>query len=136
MRCIAMKKQNIDTIIEGFDKLNLHFQSPKYSQQDVAEMEKSVNCKLPPDFKKTLLAGYINKGTFHFLPLERYAKDNRYLTFAKWNDDLFLFDTEAKTEDFPVYVIAGNSAPEKCFDNFYGWFSAVLNGVARANFPG
>lgn len=136
LRVRDMSKKNIDKVIEGFEKLNLHFKTPKHTKEQIHEMEKKVGCSLPPDYKKTLLAGYIDKGTFHFLPLAKYEKDERFLVFGKWNDDTFLFDTSAQTNDYPVFVIAGHSAPEKCFDNFHDWLKTVLNAVNRANFPG
>lgn len=133
-----MSKKDIEQVIKGFEKLNLHFKTPKHTEEQIHEMEKKIGCSLPPDFRKTLLAGYIDKGTFHFLPLTRYEKDERYLVFGQWNDDTFLFDTKAKVKlkDYPVFVIAGRSEPEKCFDNFHDWLKTVLNAVNRANFPG
>ena len=113
-----MKKKDINELIKGFDKLNLHFQTPKYTDQKIEEIEKRVNCTLPSDFKKTLLAGYIDKGTFYFLPIYRLEEDQKFLVFGKWNDNTFAFDTEAKTKDFPVYVTTNHGKPEKCFDNF------------------
>ncbi len=131
-----MIKKDISDVIKGFDNLNLHFETPKYTSGEILELEKSVKCNLPPDFKKTLLAGYIDKGTFMFVPLSRYERNRRFLIFGKWNDDTFFFDTEAKKKDFPVFVIASHGEPEKCFNNFHDWLDAVLIGVNRAHFPG
>ncbi len=132
-----MSKKNIDQLIKEFDKLRLHFKTPNYTKKQLEEMEKNLKCKFPPDFKKTLEAGYIDKGTFYFLPPERFENDERFLIFGKWNDNVFMFDTEAGIKDMPVYeVVKATDKPEKCFENFYEWLNTVLKSVASAHFPG
>lgn len=131
-----MSKKNIKQVIQGFDELKLHFKTPKHTKEQILEIEKRLDCSLPSDFKKTLMAGYIDKGTFEFLPLERFESNRRFVIFGKWNDATFLFDTESKKKDLDIYVLASHGDPEKCFDCFHDWLKAVLNAVNRANFPG
>lgn len=130
--------KNISNLIKKFDKLKRLIGNPKYTERDVAEFEKNVNCKLPPDYRATLLAGYIDKGTFHFLIPKRHEGDKKFVIFGKWHDDIFMFDTSADTEDYPVYVIVGDNdkKPEKRFNNFYSWLESVLSSVSSTNFPG
>ncbi|MCB1155933.1 MAG: SMI1/KNR4 family protein [Leptospiraceae bacterium] len=130
-----MSSKNIEDLIRGFDRLNMHPGTPRYTQREVEEFEKNAGCKLPPDYKKTLLAGYIDKGTFHFLPPKKYDKDSSFVVFGKWHDDIFLFDTSANTEDYPVYVSIGDDRPEKKFNNFYEWLKAALESVSSTNYP-
>ncbi|MCB1177502.1 MAG: hypothetical protein KDK36_07990 [Leptospiraceae bacterium] len=128
--------KNINDLIAEFDKLKLHPGLPKYSGNDVSEMEKKVECELPPDFKATMEVGYISKGTFHFLPVSRYGKDNKFVIFGKWNENIFMFDTTQNSPNFPIFQITPASlTPERCFDDFYDWLKSVLNSVSTMNFP-
>jgi hypothetical protein len=129
--------ENIQKILDGFDKLKLLVGNPKYSEREIAGFENTVGCKLPETFKTALRAGYIDKGTFHFIIPRLYEYDNSMVVFGSWNEDIFMFDTKQGNGDYPIYVVVGekDKKPEKRFNNFYEWFDSVLKSVASTNYP-
>ncbi|MCB1141903.1 MAG: hypothetical protein H7A24_05365 [Leptospiraceae bacterium] len=129
-------QENIDNLLKKIDSLMLVIGRSKYTQEMLDYYEKKLNKILPSDYKKTLLHGDIDKGTFHFI--EPYLSDSSddHIAFASWNNDVFLFDTTDPASDYPVLVhVPGTSSPEKKYANFLEWFTVVVNSISSVNNP-
>jgi hypothetical protein len=130
--------KDINTILNGFQKMNLLVGTPRYSDEDIQLFEKNIGIALPEDYKTVMKAGYIDKGNFHFVTPNKYNLDDTLIVFGSWNDDLFMFDTKEGNGNYPVCVTVGSKDkhPEKRFSDFYTWFESVLKANAQTGFQG
>lgn len=119
---VSNMEKSVDSILEEFRELRRMYPGSKFTGEQVDRFEKSLSFQFPDDYRKTVMAGDIDKCTFHFIEPYRLDTLPDFVAFATWNQDIFLFHPQSAD----IFVVVPGLNPEKKFSSFRGWLIMVL----------
>lgn len=126
----------IKKVIEMFKKEGRYKERPRFENAELDFWETNLGVPLPSSYRTALKAGSFDTNNFDFLtPPYRLSSRKEYIVFAKWNENLFAFDTieTGETGDYPVILLCGGYAPEVAYPCFKEWFSMVIDACIAPN---
>ena len=126
----------INEVIKIFEKHGRYKEKPAYTHAELDFWEIHLGVPLPSSYRSTMKAGSFDTNNFNFItPPYRAPGKKEYVVFARWNDNLFAFDSihTSDTGDYPVVVLSGDFEPEKIYPNFKEWFAMVIDACIAPN---
>ena len=126
----------IQQVIETFKQHGRYKERPRFEKQELDFWETTLGVPLPSSYRTALKAGSFDTNNFDFvIPPYRLPNKKGLVVFAKWNENLFAFDTveTGETGDYRVILLSGGYAPEPAYSNFKEWFSMVIDACIAPN---